>query len=47
MLVVAKAAGYGLLRTRTASPASTTPASAAMGIHYVNATLVGDGRINC
>jgi hypothetical protein len=46
LLVVAKAAGYGLLKDKDGIACIDNPGVGAMGIHYANPNLVGDGRIN-
>jgi len=46
LLVVAKAAGYGLLKDKDGIACIDNPGVGAMGIHYANPDLVGDGRIN-
>ena len=46
LLVVAKAAGYGLLKDKDGIACIDNPGVGAMGVHYANTNLVGDGRIN-
>jgi hypothetical protein len=45
-LHAAKAAGYGLLVDAKGIACIDMPGMGAMGIHYVNSTLVGDGDVN-
>jgi hypothetical protein len=45
-LRVAKAAGYGLLVDANGIACIAMPGMGAMGIHYVNSTLVGDAEVN-
>jgi hypothetical protein len=42
---VAKAAGYGILRDAKGIACIDNPGAGGMGIHYVNATLVGDDKV--
>jgi hypothetical protein len=42
----AEAAGYGLFRDAAGIACIDNPGVGAMGIHYVNGTLVGDGNID-
>jgi hypothetical protein len=45
-LDTAKAKGYGLLTDEAGLACIAEPGMGAMGVHYVNGTLVGDGAIN-
>jgi hypothetical protein len=45
-LDTAKAAGYGLLLDAAGIACIDMPGRGAMGIHYVNGTLVGDGTVD-
>ena len=45
-LAVAKHDGYGLLKDAAGIACIDNPPVGAMGVHYVNGTLVGDAKVN-